>query len=187
MNTLTLNQHTNALADYLPNGRLFEAKGISDSNFRQLLTGISGELFNAQGYIKSLNDEFIPDLTTLFLNEWEQALGIPDSCFSGSGSNVERRRDILTKLASLGVQTVEDFENVAVIFGVVAEVIPGIDSGILFSSTAEARYTIVINLTLPERFTYTFPFTFGDSTTALLECIFKKLKPGNCKVLFQGV
>lgn len=183
----TLEDNINALADYLPNGRTFEAKGISGSNFRQLLTGLSGELFNAQGYIKTLNDEFIPDLTNLFLGEWEQALGIPDSCFSGTGTNNERRRDILTKLAALGVQTVDDFEAVALIFGVTATVLPGIDSGVVFSSTAEARYTIVINLTLPERFTYTFPITFGDSTTALLECIFNKLKPDNCQILFQGV
>ena len=183
----TLTENISALADYLPNGRTFEAKGIASSNLYQLLTGLCGELFRAQGYIKTLDDEFIPDTTTLFISEWEQALGIPDSCFSGLGANAERLRDILTKLASLGVQTVEDFEAIALIFGVVAEVLPGVDSGIIFSSNAEARYTIVVNLTLPERFTYTFPLTFGDDITALLECIFNKLKPDNCQILFQGV
>ena len=70
----SLNEHARSLADYLPNGRLFEAKNINDSNFRQLLLGLSGELFTAEGYLITLENEYIPDQTTLFLDEWEQAI-----------------------------------------------------------------------------------------------------------------
>jgi len=183
----TLEDHTNAIAAYLPNGLTFEAKGISGSNFRQLLTGIAGEFQRAQCYIQTLEDEFIPDLTTLFIDEWEQAVGIPDDCFTGSGTADERRRDILTKLAVLGTQTPEDFEAVALVFGVVADVLSGVDSGIVFPDIATARYTIVVNATLSESLPYTLPFTLGSDLLTFLECIFNKIKPENCQVLFQGV
>jgi len=183
----TLEDHTNAIAAYLPNGRTFEAKGIQGSNFRQLLTGIAGEFQRAQCYIQTLEDEFIPDLTTLFIDEWEQALGIPDLCFTGTGTDDERRRDILTKLSLLGVQTVEDFENVALVFGLTAEVLAGVDSAVVFPDITSARYTIVVNVTLPERFIYTFPFTFGSNLLVFLQCIFDQVKPENCQVIFEGI
>ena len=187
MKIFSIDEHIIALAAYLPDGRTFEAKGISGSNVRQLLEGMSAELKRSQEYINTLNQEFIPDQTVLFLDEWERALGIPDSCFSGSGSSDERRRDILTKLASLGVQTIEDFENVAAIFGVSATVQAGIDSSVVFNSLRDARYTIVVSVSSIEGFPYTFPLLFGSSTVALLECIFNKLKPDNCQVLFEGI
>jgi uncharacterized protein YmfQ (DUF2313 family) len=183
----SLNDHARALADYLPNGRTFEAKGIGGSNLFQLLEGLSGELKRTQEYISTLEDEFIPDQTTLFLSEWEKALGIPDACFTGTGTDEERRRDILTKLSLLGVQTIEDFENVASVFGATVEVLAGVDSAVVFPDITTARNTIVVNVTIPERFVYTFPFTFGSNLLVFLECIFSQVKPENCQVIFEGV
>ena len=182
-----LEQYTDSLAQYMPGGILFSAKSIKNSNFRKLLRGMAGELFRSNGYLISYSEEILPDQTVKFISEWESALGIPDLCFNGTGTITERRRDILTKLASLGVQTVDDFEALALIFGVTVDVLPGLESAVTFATTKDARFTIVVNITLPERFPYTFPITFGDSTTALLECIFNQLKPSNCKILFEGV
>lgn len=192
---MDVDRHTQALADYLPNGRLFEAKNIGDSNFRQLLRGIAGELFTAQGYLKTLDQEYIPDQTVLFLDEWERALGIPGDCFSGTGSNDERRRDILVKLASLGIQTEEDFVMLAEMFGVAVTVTPGLDEiqfplifpVLMFSTKSEARFSIVVEFTVLDtsRFPLVFPFQFGDDAIAILECLFNKLKPSNCNIIFQ--
>lgn len=182
-----LEQYTNSLADYLPGGALFASRSVSDSNFRKLLRGMAGELFRANGLLKEYSEEVLPDLTVKFIEEWERAVGIPDGCFSGTGTIDVRRRDILTKLAALGVQTLDDFRNLATTFGVVATVLAGSESGIVFSSNKTARFTIVVSISLPERFPYTFPMTFGDDLIALLECVFKRLKPANCQVLFQEV
>ena len=193
-----IEDHADALADYMPNGRLFEAKKIGNSNYRQLLRGIASELFTAEGYLISLNDEYLPDQTVLFLDEWESALGIPDSCFSGAGTIIERRRDILVKLASLGVQTANDFEGLGDIFGVSVKVHPGISFSsvfpatfpfIFFNSAKEARFTIIVDFTVEEasKFTLTFPFTFGSGEIGVLECLFSKLKPANCDIIFRQV
>jgi len=169
-------QHVQALADYLPNGRLFEAKSVQDSNFRQLLRGLAGELFNAQGYLVTLNNEYLPDLTTLFLDEWERALQIPDDCFPSTGTVSERRRDVLVKLAALGVQTAEDFEILGTVFGTTIQVIP------------------LIELSLPPYDVPFFPveetrarFIFvvvGSGLDPVLECLIRKQAQANGGVLF---
>lgn len=182
-----ITQYTDSLAAYMPGGELFASKSIQNSNFRKLLRGLAGELFRSNGLLREYSNEILPDQTEKFISEWESAVGIPDQCFLGTGTISARRTAVLTKLSALGVQTVEDFEALAATFGVVAEVIPGLDSGITFNNTKTARYTIVINLSLPDRFTYTFPIPFGDTTIAFLECIFTKLKPSNCQVVFQEV
>ena len=189
MELFSLEDHALALADYLPNGKLFEAKNIDGSNIKQLITGISGELFNAQGFIKTLNDEFTPDLTNLFLSEWESALGIPDDCFDGSGTNDKRRSEILIKLASQGVQTTQDFVSLALMFGITVTVESGTDSSLVFATERDAKFTIVVTFSgaAVAVFPYTFPFVFGGSGLVVVECLFNKLKPANCQVIFDQV
>lgn len=192
-----LEEYTDSLAAYMPGGELFASKSVQDSNFRKLLRGMAGELFRSNGLLREYSSEVLPDQTSKFLDEWESALGIPDECFSGTGSNEERRRDILVKLASLGVQTAQDFVDLAAIFGVTVEIVPGSDSGVfplifpvlVFGSAEEARFTIIVNITVtPESaFPYTFPIPFGTSEIGIIRCIFEHLKPANCNLIIQQV
>ncbi len=122
-----------SLAAYLPGGELFESAFIPGTNLNALLAGLSGELLRVENFMFLYNSQFIPDQTTVFIEEWEAAVGIPDDCFlvESTTTNEERRLHILVKLASLGVQTAEDFENLAVILGFPnTEVFPGIGSDV---------------------------------------------------------
>lgn len=183
-------EHTQALADYMPGGKLFEARNINDSNFRQLLRGLSGELFTAQGYLVTLENEYFPDLTTLFISEWEQALGIPDACFSGTGDIIERRRDVLVKLASLGVQTAADFVRLGEVYGLTLTVTPLSDESPALPpgiSEVEARYIFVVtgpNLTsaFPP---YDIPYSLSSGET-ILQCLFDRQAPANCDVIYRN-
>lgn len=179
----------------MPGGALFASKSIQDSNFRKLILGMAGELFRANGLLREYSGEILPDETNKFLSEWESALGIPDTCFTGTGSNDERRRDTLVKLSALGIQTVQDFIDLAALFGITVTVTPGLDEiqfpltfpVLMFSTETEARFTIVVNFsgTGISRFPYIFPLLFGSGEIAILECIFTKLKPANCNIIFQ--
>ncbi len=192
-----IEQYTNSLADYLPGGLLFASKSVQDSNFRKLLRGMAGELFRANGLLKEYSEQIIPDQTVKFIEEWESSLGIPDDCFTGTGSLDDRRRDILVKLAALGVQTAQDFIDLASTFGVTITINPGIEEitfplvfpVVMFTTEQDARFTIVVRFTNQdvERFPLIFPITFGDGDVAILECLFTKLKPANCDVIFQQV
>lgn len=191
----SLEDYTDSLAAYMPGGELFASKSIQDSNFRKLLRGMAGELFRANGLLREYSPGIIPDLTTKFIEEWESALGIPGSCFKGTGTIDERRRDILVKLAALGVQTAQDFIDLAALFGYVARVNSGIEEiefplmfpVLMFLTEAEARFTIVVEFAGVgvSRFPYTYPIPFGDGTLGLLECIFNRLRPANCNLIFQ--
>ena len=179
-----INEHTKALADYLPGGKLWTAKNIADTTMRNMLVGISRESLRAEGYLKALQEQFIPDMTENFIEDWERALGIPDDCFDAQGDLNERRRDILVKLASLGVQTVADFQNLATLFGVTATVLPGEEAAPVPS---DPKFTIVVEFISPEGFPFTFPFIFGSEIISIVECLFNKLKPANCIVVFRNV
>ncbi|MEE9222974.1 MAG: putative phage tail protein [Nitrosomonadaceae bacterium] len=127
----TKTEMISSLAAYLPGGELFEAAFIPGTNFNALLAGLSGELLRAENFMFLYNSQFIPDDTTVFIEEWESALAIPDDCFiiDESDTNEQRRLNILVKLASLGVQTVDDFENLAAILGFAdVQVLPGVGS-----------------------------------------------------------
>ena len=123
--THTQEQHANSLAAYLPSGKMFQSAMRSSTNFRKFIEGLANELVTAEGFIKSYQDQYDIRTSTLLVSEWENALGIPDDCFSGTGTIEERRRDALAKLGSLGVQTKEDFEALALLFGVNAQVFSG--------------------------------------------------------------
>ena len=190
-----IEDYTDSLAGYMPGGDLFASKSVKNSNFRKLLRGVAGELFRANGLLREYNIEILPDQTNKFLDEWESALGIPDSCFRGTGTNGERRLAILVKLAALGVQTVGDFEDLALLFGITVTVTPGLEEiqfplvfpVLMIATTKGSRFTIVINFSGEgvSRFPYTFPVPFGRAEIAILECLFRKLKPANCNMIFQ--
>ena len=128
----TLEEVTQSLIDYLPNGPLWEGASIPGTNLHALITGLATALLDYETFLRIYNNEFIPSSTeTDFLENWERAVGIPDSCFPGPDeSDLDvRRLHVLVKLASLGVQTAADFENLATIMGFPGtEVVSGVGS-----------------------------------------------------------
>lgn len=188
---------TNSLAQYLPGDELFSAKFIEGSNLRYLLRGLSKRIIQGDQHAIELLDEFIPDNTTKFLDEWESVLGIPDQCFHGEGTATDRRTAILVKLSALGIQTTADFVATALRFGVVVNVYAGKDvydtpslaPGVTFTTLKRARYSIVVTHTLAagHAFPYTYPIPFGTASIIQLQCLFNNAKPANCQVIFQNV
>lgn len=186
--------HVDALARYLPKGRLFEGAFIADSNLRGFLCGLAGELMDAQNYITELEYEYFPNRGTRFIEEWEQALGLPDKCLGRGDTIEERRRDILLKLAASGVQTVDDFVRLGEIFGIELSISNGANHSsfctsfphLFVNNPADARYLIVVQLP-PEGsdgFCYDFCAIFGDVTQNALKCLLEELKPANTRLVY---
>jgi len=190
-------QYANSLAAYLPGGELFGAAWVKDTNFRNLLRGMAWELYRTNGVLQEYAAEAIPDQTYRLLDEWETALGIPDGCFSGAGTIDERRQDVLIKLASLGVQTVEDFEELGAVLGLAITVTSAVPYAIfpmtfpvlLLDSAKAARFTIVVEYPQDSVsvFPLVFPIVFGSSALGRFECLFNRLKPANCDLIFRQV
>ena len=185
--THTSREHAASIAAYLPGGIMFEAARIDGTNTSDLLVGFAGELKRVETELINYVEQYGIEKTTLLLTEWEKSLGIPDDCFDGTGDVATRRRDILTKLASLGVQTADDFVELALIFGITVTVEGGLDSSVVFADDRTARFTIVVTFEVTEanEFPFDYPIVFGDDSIAILECLFDKLKPENCAIIFQ--
>ena len=49
-----IEEHTKALADYMPGGKLWAAKNIANSNLRNFIKGVSGESVRAETFLKVL-------------------------------------------------------------------------------------------------------------------------------------
>lgn len=195
----SIEEYTDSLAGYLPDDPLFLAKKKNGTNLRSLLRGMAWELFRVNGSLSAYASDVIPDETERFIDEWERVVGIPDGCFSGAGTLEERRRDVLIKLAALGVQTAEDFVGLAAKLGVVVDVVPGSDSGVfplgfpvlVFGTAEDARFTLVVSIESPlpldSSFPYSFPIPFGTKAVGTMRCMFQRLKPANCNLIIRQV
>jgi len=193
----SVEDHADSIAAYLPSGELFKSARITDSNFRKLLLGISHELFTAEGYLITAAKEYDIRTTTLFIQEWESALGIPDDCFKGDGTIVERRAHVLIKLIARGTQTAEDFIEMGNLLGLNLVVNAGIDLMrfpftfpiFFFDNEKHARFSIVITDVsgVGSVFPLILPFTLGETTATKLICFLKKLKPANVELFYFNI
>lgn len=189
-NRLTLDQIRHSLAVYFPLGKkIWGAVSIVGSVSYSIVKGLAVELQRVETWIESFRFNQIPDVTVLYLTEWENALGIPDDCFPGTGTDVERLLHVKIKLASLGIQSANDFVALAALFGYTITVEGGIDSGISFGTPKIARNTIVVtfDISSPIGFSYNFPILFTESETRVVECLFRKMKPACNDIIFVYV
>ena len=195
----TTSEQADSLADYLPNGPLFVAKKCLDTNLRNLLEGLAESLRKAEEDINLTTSEYDIPTTTLFIEEWEKFVGIPDDCFIIADTIEQRRSNVLTKLTALGVQTADEFVELAAIFGVPVNVFSGageeaefftLEFPAIFSVISkEARFTMIVEFLVPEseQFPYIFPFLFGSDLISILECLFNRLRPANVRVEFRQI
>lgn len=186
-------EHANLLARYLPTGPAWQCAFEPTANVYKLLQGLAVEWQRLEDARLTLKQEIMPDTTTLFLNEWESALGIPDGCLLSRDEDGATRLDqIVAKLALMHVDTGASYEALAAQLGFDVTVSPGGKYGtfpytfpMLFIS--EPRFTIIVWYNNPSQlsdsFPYTFPFTFGLRN--IVKCVFEHIKPANCQVLYK--
>lgn len=192
----TPEQHTQALADFLPNGDLYIAKNINESNIRKWLRGLAPQFQNAESVLALWDKEMDVRYTVQLLEEWERTVGIPDDCFTTDGTIDQRRTNVLVKLSALGVQTESDFINLAALYGVAIEIWHGIDHNgfvldfpvLFFPNARAARFTMIVRYYSNESdgFVFDFPIQFGTATLAFLQCLFAKLVPANSDVIWMA-
>ena len=121
-------KETQTLANFLRSDKMFRQKNIKDSKLRKMLTGLALEFERVDGKFNDILEGYDVSKSSALLEEWESAMGIPDSCFFTEGVSVEQRmKNVITKLTALGVSTKEGFEALALTFGLTVEVWPGAD------------------------------------------------------------
>jgi uncharacterized protein YmfQ (DUF2313 family) len=193
----TLEQHAQALANFLPSGRLFTAKNVRDSVYRMLLRGLAHTEQDAESLLVTFSKELDISTTTAFLEPWERTVGIPDECFDTNTTLEIRRQQVLIKLAALGVQTEQDFIDLAAMYGVEITIASGIEHNaftltfpiVFFDTAKQARFTMLVFYEIDQAYTfpYTFPIIFSGREIPVIECLFRKLVPANVDLKFIQV
>ena len=196
-NPHTVDQHTQSLADYMPNGELFIAKNIEDSNFRQLLKGWSYELQRLEATLIEVAQEYDIYNTNDFISEWENVVGIPDSCFSNEVDIVTRRKQVIIKLSAEGVNTKQDFIDLAALLGFTITITypaetpfyPPYDIPLdLITGIPESRYVWIVtgDGLVPNVPPYDIPLSLISAQQSVLQCFFEKLKPAHTKIIYKN-
>jgi len=187
-----------SLADYMPGGKLFDAKNIEDSNLRKFLASLAYTILQLELDINKLAAEMDIQRTTFLINEWEQVVGIPDTCFRPLPSTpIETRRKwVIVKLALMNTTTAEDWVYLAAYLGIKIEIKYGLEYSefplsvpfVLSSGLQSSRYTMVIIvenvISYGDTFPLPVPFTIGTNSTQMLKCIFSKIKPADVRLVF---
>jgi len=177
------------LSEFLPTGKAWDAKTDETTNLGKLLLAFGGEFNRIEALIELTNKELDINFAQELIREWELSVGIPDDCFSIDGTFDERHTQIIAKLRNVRLQTIQDYIDLAALFGIFVVVTPGVPEGTP-ATDKEKRFSITINL--PGQFSGEifpfpnfFPIPFTAKITSLVQCLFEKLKPANVQMIIQ--
>jgi len=195
-NPRSLDTHLQTVVELLPGGRPFLAAQIPGTTFRKMLLGLVSIIKDHEDTLLQITEEHYITDTTLLIDQWERALGLPDRCLSVSGKTLfERRNQVLFKLAA-SIQTAEDFVYVCSFVGIDIRIRPCASYGIFalpfgvtcFDRPQTARFTAHVTVlvdSFPNLFPLDFPISFGSSTVDKIICFLRRIIPANSLLLFN--
>lgn len=184
----TQQEKAQILSSYLRNDDIFQASRIEDTNQNKVLYSLAPSFIKFDDILNRVYEQYFINITSDLLEFWERAVGIPDSCIDTDYTVEERRQNVLFKLAGINVSTAKEFENIAVVLGLEnVRVLAGDTDGV-------SRFTFIFPFRLLSE--EDLPFTIlVDIPTVydapeyidkvnILKCIFTKIKPAQCVILF---
>ena len=169
----TEDQNTQSFADLFFSGRVTDAKNKNGSVLRNTFKATAKELNRYQTLLYEIITSYIPNFNDSFIEQWEKELGIPDDIFDNTGTDTERRRNIIIKLAYMNLQTEQDYIDLANLLNL----------SITISNSGFTTTIDIAGLDEPD-FPYTFDFTFGTNVNGLFQQIVLKQKPAYQEVIF---
>ena len=187
------------LAKHLPTGRIWSNAFNPSSTFGKLIRGLGIEFYRFQVLVQKLFNEMDINLTDELLPDWEQSVGLPDSCFRTDLDDPTRRLQVREKFSKFGgVQTAADFVRVAAVFGFNVTITPGSEGALfplLFPLTfggtpKEAKHTIFVtildDISSDSTFPLPFPLPFSTDAATFIRCLFETLVPANVQIIINS-
>tara|TARA_R110000787_G_scaffold219223_1_gene327962 strand:+ start:129 stop:731 length:603 start_codon:yes stop_codon:yes gene_type:complete len=193
----TQSQQSEILSQYIRDDRLHLAKNKEGSNLKKVLLGLANEFVRFKDNANFIYNEYDPRYTTSLISDWEAQVGIPDDCFTNTGTIEERRSNVMLKLTGINATTSDQFKNIASVLGFNINVKTGVEENTIpvtlpffLLAESEQPFTIVIEFVgveEPPTIPKTIPFTIGSSKSELIRCLFEKIKPSHTKILFKYI
>lgn len=179
------------LVEHFPVGAAWESARKEGTIQRDLITGWSKIILRVEKRQLQLAEAGDITNNTLLINEWERRLGIPDKCFSGTGTIEDRQKDIICKTTLMHGNRIEDLKAVCAFYEIDCEITPATIFGFNDYNTYEYPFTYVdssgqelfnhVNIALPagntSGFDYNFSYEFEGDTPEInkLKCILETM------------
>jgi len=183
------------LARHYPTGPIWTNTFNQNTNIGKLIYALAQEWLRSKEYIAITSDETYINKTDGLLERWEESVGIPNSYFSQNETLERRRLQVLETLIDFGgAQTLQDFYDIALLFGFpdvsirygALAVFPLAFPITAFSGDGKsARNTLFVSL--PSSvfvFPLAFPIQFSASSGIVLEGIYRALLPSTTQLIF---
>ncbi|MCW8932175.1 MAG: hypothetical protein OQL19_18320 [Gammaproteobacteria bacterium] len=181
--------------EYAPAGKIFNKKRDENSNLFKYFKGVSKEQIKVIDTLNTIFDGLFPKNDTSLLDYHEADLGIPDNIFSGQGSTADRQRDVVVKKYMMRGNRIQDFIDIANIYGVSVTIQTGLQVAIfplvfpiVFSSDAAAeRHTLYITLSTDSNFIFPLPFPLqfaAESNVSKVKKIYNHIKPATTRIIY---
>lgn len=193
----TQQEQARILANYLRSDKLHDAKNNKDSVLFKILMGLAIGWIDFRNNSQLIVDNYNIYNSLQLLEEWEQAVGIPDDVFNIANDVETRRRNILLKISGSKAETSLQFENIGKILGFDIKCETGyqycrfpLRFPIIFTKKENLPFLIVITIDKkyqPKTFPFTFPIEFKSDIAIILKLFFDKIKPANTKLIFRYV
>lgn len=193
----TQQEQARILANYLRSDKLHDAKNNKDSVLFKILMGLAIGWIDFRNNSQLIVDNYNIYNSLQLLEEWEQAVGIPDDVFNIANDFETRRRNILLKISGSKAETSLQFENIGKILGFDIKCETGyqycrfpLRFPIIFTKKENLPFLIVITIDKkyqPKTFPFTFPIEFKSDIAIILKLFFDKIKPANTKLIFRYV
>lgn len=184
------------LARHYPTGRVWANVFKASSNMGKVVLALAQTWLRTETFAARVMTELDINKTEELLSRWEESVGIPDAMFQNTGSLELRRLQVLQRLIDFGgAQTLQDFIDIAELFGFTGVRIIVSGSGrvfplsfpLAFSTGDGSAVKSTIYVTLPNStyiFALPFPLLFSATSGLVLEAIFRALIPANVAIEF---
>ena len=193
----TQQEQARILANYLRSDKLHNAKNNEDSILFKILMGLAVGWTDFRDNSQLIIDNYNIYNSVKLLEEWEQAVGIPDDIFAVATDIETRKRNILLKISGSRAETSLEFENIGKILGFDIKCETGyqycrfpLRFPIIFTTAEALPFLIVITINKkyqPKTFPFIFPIEFKSDIAIILKLFLDKIKPANTKLIFRYV
>lgn len=197
-----------AVRAHFPTGHAWIALVTSGKIMYRLVAAIAALFEDAWAFLGTLAAELDYRTTTNFLVEWETALGLPDPCLPASTSVADRRRWIAFRLDKKRWNTLQDWHDLAALYGLTVRITPGwvVQRPALFSAIFPkpfydfpklGRFRVYIDV-LDQEFggfpydgtsitddKFPIPFTSAGQYASQYRCMVERVAPANVLIIWN--
>lgn len=187
-----LGRSLDVLLRHLPLGSAWLAYRLPGKRAYRMMTALADTFEDAWSFLCGLAAELNPYTTYQMLPDWETAVGLPDPCLPAATTIDQRRAQVVFRLTKKRWVTVNDWADLAALFGLTIAVTPGY----LYSGSSgfpsHGRFRVYINVLsgcgTPDGFDYNFDYPWDVIPPMCFNfvCIIERIAPANVVVFWNG-